>query len=309
MALFGKKSPHKSVVLLDIENGSVGSALVRLHSGEVPHLFGQHRITTPLMDTRSAATLLRAVEHASAEALLHASEVAARLRHANALGTVGKVSLFLAAPWGVPNLAQGKPDFSQSLLEKVTPRIQSLFGEVPVATHAHASAAVAGLRALYPHETEVLVLSVNGEVSELLLLQDGQVVGHATAPVGTHTILRTLKSHAGMTDAEARSAMRLGVHNEATEAAAMHFTSEFAYAARELFGGEGRGSVVVIAHEPAGEWFAKMLANRSLSNLFPQGGVVRSIRSGHLGGLVGGHGGLDTHLSLAALYTSAAHRA
>lgn len=308
MALFGKKSPRKSVVLLDIENGSVGSGLVRLNSGEAPHLFGAQRAATPLMDTRSAATLLRSVEHASAESLLHISEVAARLRHANALGPVGKVVLFLAAPWGVPNLSEGRPDFSRTLLESVAPRIRSLFGDVPVVTHAHASAAVAGLRALYPHERDALVLSINGEVSELMLLEDGRVVGHATAPVGVHTIVRTLKSHAGMNDAEARSALKLGVRNEAIEAAEAHFAGEFAYTAQELYGGQGRGSVFVLAHEPAGEWFARALSHNSVAGLFPQGGAVRLIRAGHFGGLVGGSSP-DTHLALAALYTSAAHGA
>lgn len=305
--MFGNKSSHKTVLLLDIENGSVGSALLKLDAGQAPRLFGEERIAVPIMDTRSAHSLSRAVEHAASEALLHASEVSARLRHhANALAPVSKVVIFMAAPWGVPNLAQGRPDFAPAF-EELAPRIQSLFGDVPTNLHAHASAAVHGLRAAYPHEERALLLSVNGEVSELLLLEDARVVGHATAPIGTNTIVRTLKSHAGMSLEEARSAMKLNHSSEAMQAAAAHFAGEFKQAARELFAGTGQGSVFVLAQEPSAEWFARSLAHQSLAELFPQGGVVRAMRPGHLAPFVAHHGTPDTHLLLDALYTSAAH--
>lgn len=315
MALLGS-ARQTSVVLLDIENGSVGSSLMRLTAGEAPCLFGSQRAETPLMDTRSAATLLRAVEHAADESLLRASETASRLRNAGTLPPVRKAVVFMAAPWGVPNLLEGRPDFSHTLLKKIELRARSLFGDVPVLAHAHMSAAVHGLRALYPDERDALILSVNGEVSELLLLREARVAGYASAPIGVHTVLRTLKSHAGLTSHEARSALRLATRprqgkeglNEALRAAAAHFASEFACAAREMFGTEerGRGSVFVLAHEPAGEWFARALADASLAELFPQGGVVRAMRPGHLHPFVGGHAG-DAHLALGALYAHAAH--
>jgi len=305
--MFGKKSSDKTVLILDIENGSVASALLKLAAGEAPRLFGETRIAVPLMDTRSAHSLSRAVEHAASESLLHASEVAARLRHhAGALPPVSSVVMFMAAPWGVPNLAQGSPDFTPAFGE-LAPRIRSLFGDVPTSLHAHASAAVHGLRAAYPHEERALLLSVNGEVSELLMLEDARVVGHATAPVGLCTVLRTLKSHAGLSEHEARSAMRLNHNSEANLAAAAHFAGEFKQAARELFGGQTSGNVFVLAHEPAGEWFARSLAHRSLAELFPQGGTVRAMRPGHIAPFVAHHGYPDTHLLLDALYTSAAH--
>lgn len=306
--MFGKRSPDKTVLILDIENGSVGSSLARLSSDSAPALFGATRMSVPLMDTRSAHSLARAVEHAASESLLHASEVSARLRHhAGALAPVSRVVIFLAAPWGTPNLAQGRPDFAPAFGELV-PRIRSLFGEVPVAMHAHASAAVHGLRAAYPHEERALLLSVNGEVSELLLLENARVVGHATAPVGAGTVLRTLKSHAGYSEHEARSALRLNHTSEASEAAAAHFADEFKQAARDLFGGQAHGNVFVLAHEPTAEWFARSLAHRSLAELFPQGGTVRAMRPGHLTSFVAHHGTQDTHLLLDAIYTGAAHR-
>ncbi len=308
--MFGTHSSDKTVLILDIENGSVGSALVKVAPGQAPALFGAQRTEVPLMDTRSAASLARAIEHAASEALLHASEVSARLRHhANALAPVSRVGVFMAAPWGVPNLAQGRPDFAPAF-EELGPRIRSLFGEVPVALHAHASAAVHGLRAAYPHEEHALLVSVNGEVSELLLLEDGRVVGHATVPVGMGSVLRTLKSHAGMSLQEARSALHLNHKSEATEAAAAHFAGEFKHTARELLRGHGQGSVFVLAHEPTAEWFARSLARRELADLYPQGGVVRALRAAHIAPFVAHSGGQDTHLLVNALYAGAslAHR-
>lgn len=303
--MFGKKSSDKTVLILDIENGSVGSTLVRLSSQSAPALFGEHRIAVPLMDTRSAHSLSRAIEHAASESLLHQAEVSARLRHhAGALAPVSQVIMFMAAPWGTPNLAQGRPDFAPAFRE-LTPRIHSLFGDVPTAIHAHASAAVHGLRVAYPHEERALLLSVNGEVSELLLLEDARVVGHATVPMGTGTVLRTLKSHAGQSEHEARSGMRLNLANEASEAAATHFAGEFKQAARELFAGRSAGSVYVLAQEPSAEWFARSLSHHSLAELYPQGGVVRAIRPGHIAPFVSHNSTGDTHLLLDALYAGA----
>ncbi len=304
-AMFGKKSSDKTVLILDIENGSVGSSLVRLSPGQAPALFGEHRIAVPIMDTRSAHSLARAVEHAASESLLHASEVSARLRHhAGALEPISRVVMFMAAPWGTPNLQAGRPDFAPAF-EELQPRIRSLFGDVPTALHAHASAAVHGLRTAYPHEERALLVSVNGEVSEILMLEDARVVGHATVPAGAGTVLRTLKSHTGMSEHEARSSMRLNTQSEASEAAAAHFAVEVKQAARELFQGTGQGSVFVLAHEPSAEWFARSLAHKSLAELYPQGGTVRAMRPSHIAPFVAHNGSLDTHLLLNALYAGA----
>ncbi len=303
--MFGNKSSPKTVLILDIENGSVGSSLARFSPGVAPALFGEHRIMVPVMDTRSAYSLARAVEHAASESLLHQAEVSSRLRHhAGALAPVSKVVMFMAAPWGTPNLAQGRPDFVPAF-DALVPRIHSLFGDVPTHLHAHASAAVHGLRQAYPHEESALLLSVNGEVSELLLLNNGRVVGHATVPAGAGTMLRTLKAHTGMSLEEARSSMRLAHTNEATEAAVAHFAGEFKQAARELFSGETEGSVFVLAQEPSVEWFARSLAHKSLADIYPKGGTVRALRHSHIAPFVSHHGSQDTHLLLNALYTGA----
>ncbi|HEY4501464.1 MAG TPA: hypothetical protein VJJ20_00120 [Candidatus Paceibacterota bacterium] len=305
MGLFSKKPPTTALIL-DIENGSVGSCLVKLAPGQAPQLFGEARTAVPLMDTRSAASLSRAVEHAASESLLQASEVAARLRHYGGVAPVSRVVLFLSAPWGVPNLQAGRPDFITAITDTLAPRIASLFGGVPTAVHAHASAAVHGLRALYPHEPNALLVSVNGEVSELIVLKDSHVAGHATVPIGLGHILRTLKAHAGLSEHEARSAMRLHHMNEALAAAAGHFAGEFKHAAHDLFTGQGSSTVFVLAPETTSEWFARSLAHPSLVELFPQGGIVRTLRSHHAAPYVSASHAPDIHLSLNAMYTSAA---
>jgi hypothetical protein len=312
--MFGRKSPIKTALLLDIENSSVGSALVRLAPNEAPQLWAQRRIATPVLDTRSALQLLREIEHAASEVLLHASEAAARARnHASVPLCVDTVIVFMAAPWGVPNLAAGRPDFSQGLIDTLTPRIEVLWGGAPITWRAHASAAVHGLRALYPEHGDALLFSVNGEVSELIRLADGHVVGHTTAPIGINTVLRTLKSHAGLSEPEARSALRLAMHPEqsrrgpidALDTAAAHIALEFGQAVRELE--QGGTTVFVLAGEPMAPWFAQALSRSKLTDLFPQGGVVRAIRSVHVAPFVSGVGGPDTHLALNALYVGGAH--
>ena len=51
--LFGrKKAPEKTILTLDVEQGSVGSALVRISPNEPPRIFGEFRTHLPLGDTR-----------------------------------------------------------------------------------------------------------------------------------------------------------------------------------------------------------------------------------------------------------------
>lgn len=314
MGFFRHKQPHGSVVLMDIENGSVGVSLAHIRANEAPRLFAQNRIIVPLMDTRSASALVRAVAHAAHESLLQASEARTRMQNHTGTPPVHKVVLFMAAPWGVPNLSEGRPDFSQTLLGAITPTVRALFGDIPIAVHAHASAIVNGMRALHPDERDALIVSVNGEVTELVLLRDARVAGYATAPVGAHTIIRTLKSHAHVTPEEARSALLLATRAagasalaEALQSAATHVAGECAYAARELCGAQGQGDVFVLGHEPVGEWFARTLTKSALADVFSRGGTVRTIRAVHLNPYVEWSGLPDAHLALSALYAHAAH--
>jgi hypothetical protein len=309
MGLFTKKPSQKTAIILDIENGSVASAIAILRPGEAPQLLGEYRVSVPVMDTRSALHLSRAVEHAANEALLHASETAARMRNHAAMPLfVDKIVTFMAAPWGVPNLTTGRPDFSPFITQAIALRVPALFGDIPIAPHAHMSAAVHGLRSLYPSLEDALLVSVNGELSELLLIEGGHAVGHATVPAGVNTILRTLQTHGGLSSHEARSVLALQPTNhEGLQSAAHHYAGEFKSAARDLFAERKTNNVVVLAHGPSTDWFARALSDRSLSEVFPRGGTLRTLKSSHAAPYVATTGAPDLHLALDALYTAEAH--
>src|SRR4051812_42791750 len=102
-ALFGKKTPtDKTVLIVDIENSSVGAALVRLSPGHAPKLFAEKRVALPLLPSVSAGKLLEETDKALREALLQASTVAARMRNHSKLGPVGviaHVQVFVSPPW------------------------------------------------------------------------------------------------------------------------------------------------------------------------------------------------------------------
>ena len=139
---------------------------------------------------------------------------------------------------------------------------------------------------------------------ELLLLQRGVVVGRATIPGGRHLLLRTLKSHGGLTDAEARSALHLqSAHiEEPLSSAAAHFVRAFKDAARDLLFHASVRSVYIVVEEPLGEWFAKILGGEPLQEVFPEGGVVRALRTHHLQPYIGSHARPDLFLMLETLY-------
>src|SRR4029079_5139983 len=97
-----------------------------------------------------------------------------------------------------------------------------------------------------------------GEVCELVALSNGALAGSATIPFGERSILRTLKTHAGLTPHEARSALALGHLHEPLRAAAEQFGREFSSAAQELLTDDMR-SVFVVGDEHAATWVGKTL--------------------------------------------------
>ena len=134
---------------------------------------------------------------------------------------------------------------------------------------------------------------VTGEVAEIFSISGNQVVARATVPLGAHTLLRTIASHAGVSLHAARSGLSLvdtapghqhpgpAWLHEPLSSAATHFANNFKDVAGAL--GSDASSVLVIAPEPLGELFASILANsQQVNKLFPQGGVVRALRSHHL---------------------------
>lgn len=283
--LFGRAKPKgKTVLILDIESGSVGAALARVGDDGALSLLGEYRRHLPVRSVRGAGLLAADIEKLAAEAIMRMSELAARLRTEGSEPSAGEVSqaaIFMAPPWGKPNLELGKPEFVPHLTEVLQREVSPYF-EVPTNFYTNAGAATAGVRTLAPHEDKFLLCIVTHEMTELLLINNGAVAGHATIPHGINLPLRTLKAHGGLSDAEARSALSLGHLHEPLASATQHYNDEFRSAASELFRSYAPQNVWVIS--PMGEHFARSLSHESLSDLFPEGGVVRALRPHHAQG-------------------------
>jgi len=279
----------KTVLILDVENGSAGSALAQIEQYKQPKLFGEMRSHAPLGARVTGALLSSNIKKAAANAIQHASEVSARMRlHPKAapLGTVGSIAVFLAPPWGRPNLGQGAPDFMQEMQHYLRGELEAAFGDTPVSFYTSAGATAFGVRSLFAPEP-CLVCNITGEVSELMRMDNDGVRAHATFPTGQNALLRTLRAHGGLSEHEARSAARLPFDTrhirEPFRAAAGEFAGHFKNAVKELLSPGDILRVRVIGAEPSGEWFARALAaDGSLAELFPDGGEVRALRSHHL---------------------------
>lgn len=288
--IFGSKRPDaKTLLILDVENGSVGGALVRITEGEAPRLFAERRVHLPARLSRSATDVFGGIKNASRKVLSEVAEVAARLRQHPKTARVGEVehvAIFLSAPWGMPNLQTGKPRFSTAVTEMMQKELRGFF-EVPASFYTSAGALYRGARQVVPYERDYLLVGVGGETSELLLVGDGAVLGHAIFPVGSHTVLRTLRSHADLTPTEARRILaepmeRRGVYQEPLSAASQHFAGSFAAGAEPLFKVSVPSRVYTLSHSGA-DFFARSLAeSRQTTALFPHGGTVRALRPRHV---------------------------
>ncbi len=308
-----KKEQGRTFLVLDVENGSVGSALVHLVPGEQPKLFGEKRVWMPVPQRVSGATLQKETLEAAHKALLHASEVAARLRaheKTTHLGTVARTAIFLAPPWGKPNLAAGKPDFVEPFVSALKNRISPYF-EAPASTYTTAAPALHGLQLI--GEGPCLVCTVTGEVTELLLVNEQGVLAHATIPLGRHLLIRTLRTHGGLSDHESRSAAQLPFDTprlrEPFISAARHFTEQFSDAARELLAVAPIQKVHILSQGKSGEWFAEALGSDAvvdhLENLFPEGGEVRALHSRHFTPHIAAHAAdPDLFLIVQALFVN-----
>ena len=301
---FGKKKSEKEkiITLLDVENASVGVALVRLPTeaqavlGQAPQLLVQKRIALPVAHTLDAARLVHETEKAVHEVLVYA--------RASATEEVSPVAAFLGAPWSAPSWARPIQNQVVDPLWEFEPyvhkSIMHLVQGAPISFYAFGSAAMHAADTAFEHDQAFILCVVTGEVCEILCIQNNTIVARATLPFGVHTLSRTLSSHAGVSLSAARSALHLvdtsSAHkhagpswiHEPLSVAATHFATHFTEAARELhidaLSGEPAHSVLVVAPEPLGELFASILGNNAerLSKLFPNGGVVRALRAHHL---------------------------
>jgi len=312
--LFGRSKPQSKVVLLlDVEQGSVGGALLRTTPGQPPKLFGELRVALRVMPTRDAQSLLGEATRGVQEVLAHAAHLLARLRHSPATGDMGELShvgLFLGAPWGVPNLSSGTPQFMSSMRLAVSNALNKSLGDVPVSLYTALGGVHAGAARLIPTDSYLLSL-VGGEVTELLNIVNGEPVGYATAPAGRHTIARTLRAH-GLSAAEASSAIKVrpAILAEPINLAAEHWAGQVAHAAAPLVARAPVSNIYVVSHALPGEdgaWFAKTLsASEPFAALFAGGGEVRSLLGRHAAPYIAAHAEQpDIVLLLQALYSDA----
>jgi hypothetical protein len=313
-----KKQEGSTVLILDVENGSVGSALVRVSPHEAPKLFGEKRVHTPFLKSHAASSIVSEVERAAEAALAHAAEVAARVRvHASEPhGTISHTAVFLSPPWAT--MPTGFEELPHPISQRVYDSLITALGPgASVSFHPFATAGAHLVPSLYPHEERYLLCIVSGEVTELVAMQSTpyqrQLLGHATLPFGQNAILRTLNTHAGLTPVEALSALKLARHgtmshlHEPLTSLAIHLAGEFEEVARELAAQGELRSVFVVGSEPTAEWVAKALAEHaSLDTLFPQGGTVRAVRGSHISPYIAVHAPKpDIALLLEALFVDA----
>lgn len=316
--LFGKKKKGagKTVALLDIENGSVGAALARLSPQDAPRLFAETRIALPFSYTHNTHLLAREVEKALNAALLRVGEVAARVRAHNILGAQGEIehaAIFFSPPWASMHLRGGTADYVPHMQEAALFAVQGLLGDRPVTFHPFGTAAAHGVTAVFTEETPTVLCVASHELSEILLIDGGRLAGRATIPLGSHTFLRTLVSHGGVSPQEAASLLRLATQNkthpmmEPLSAAGTHYAELFTDAARDLLIHTPATRILVMAPEPAVESLARALAAHApLTEVFPQDTTVQAVRAHHVQPLIAAHGARpDLPLMLEALFADA----
>jgi len=286
MGLFGNKQPEgKTLLLLDVENGSVGSALVHLQPDQPLKLFGERRANLRVLPTRDSQSLLREIQHGIHTAASHIAELAASLRQhdtTNQAGSISRAAIYLGAPWSQPDLAQGTPSFVGRMRDIVRRELE-LLGPMQHSFFTATGGVLGGASRALPNDDTYLLCIVGGEVTELLLVHNNNASGYATLPLGTHTLVRTMRAH-GFSDAEAHSAMRLPPdHAEPMLAAQKQFAHEFEATVGTLLHHSPIKRVWVVSRGELGEWFAKALSNSAnVAGLFPQGGEVRVLRASHV---------------------------
>ncbi len=316
--MFGKKkatakgTKGSTVLLLDIESGSVASALLRLSPSGNPTFLAYERQEMPLAPTLHSAEITRSLERTLKHSLLYISEVAARMRtHAPAqgYGNIASAMVFLAAPWGVPNMELRAPEYVPGIRDYIKEQIQASLGDIPVTFYTSADSIAYGSRALGKHE-DTIVASLRGELLELLLLNAAGPQGFGTVPLGARSVLRTLQSHGALTAHEAHSMLSLAQHQgnhfyEPLLVAGRNLSNTFADGAALLLPAGQATSVVVVGERVVGDWFAKHLAeDPHVSELFSEDSTVETLHPHHLANLVEVGTVSDPFVLLEALFVS-----
>lgn len=297
MALFSRSTPHKedrgkTFLIIDVENGSVATGLAHISAREEPKLFGEKRVHAPLMTAVDATALAHSLDKALEEALTHTSETAVYARNNAEHPEAGELSsalVFLHAPWSslVRSDQKLRWEFDQALMDLLHRRIATRIDPETISYHPFGRAVAHGGQ--YISQDPILIANMTGEIIELLLADQGSILGRATMPLGHRTVLRTLASHGNLTASEADSALKVThLHNahpfiEPLNASAKHFADMFNTVAHDLLpeGGKVPHLIIINAHH-AGDWLARALSRHVDTTLFTPGGTVRTLKARHL---------------------------
>jgi hypothetical protein len=225
------------------------------------------------------------------------------------LGSVSGTSVFLSAPW--TTLSRGESnlrwDFEPAVLSRVENRLHERVESSRLTINPFGRAVA---RAAYDFGIlNPLVGTMGEEVTEFIYADDGKVIARATVPLGTRALVRTLRTHGGLTQAEAHSALSLthelgGAHPyiEPLRATAKHYAGEFSNAVHELTRGIA-STLLIIAPHPVDDFVARALSSHAHPP-FPEGSSVRALSARHLEPLISSHSKTrDIPLMLGALYT------
>lgn len=286
--LFGKKKKPSSILVLDIESGSVGSGLVVL-SEEKPRLLGQERKSLFSRGKPSASKLLEDIEKETEHSLARLSHVAANMRAHGAPTDVSRVAIFLHAPWaGVSILPErAKADAHDETLDRLRAAAGGVLSNAPISFHSFSTTTTPIVHGVYNAPEETLVCTIGSEVAEVSFLKRGSIMGHATVPTGLNTLLRTLESHAGISRAEALSILSLSrssrehVWAEALAAGMSHLAHELSLGAGELLSpARTSQQVFVVAPRGSADFFARSFTeDAGMHELFAPGSTIRAVSS------------------------------
>jgi len=295
-ALFRKSPPQGfTYLVVDIENGSVASALVHVAQptlGEraTPKLFAEHRAQMPLLPRVTGHALLQELLSALETPLAHTTQAAAYIRKDPEQAYAGELQgavVFLGAPWSASLVSDGtlRWEFEKDVIRSLETQLGSRIPPHTIEFHPFARAAAYSLNYLVPKPT--LLLSCTGEIIELTASAKGRVMGRSTIPFGAHTFLRTLMSHGALTEPEARSSLKLALgdthpYREPLNAALESFAHAFVTGATPLVHGSSIDTVLILAPQHLSTILATGLQYAG-SSVFPQGGVAHIIEAGHLG--------------------------
>jgi len=312
--LFGKKKTPGTIAVLDIESGSVGSALVQLSPRKAPKLFAQERIPLTLRGKPSAQVLLKEIEREVERSLVRLSGVVSRVRtYGGSEEELDRVAVFLHAPWTAVSLkeTQLKPETHDATLELLRQATQGIAHDIPATFHSFTTTTTPIVHGIFERPNDALVVSIGSELAEISLLKDQILVGYATVPVGVETLVRTIQTHAGISKAEARSILSLTRHTsehawaEAVTTSIAHLTRELRTAAEELIPEyKNARHVFIVSPSHSSDLLARTFTHDTeVHKLFAPGSTVRAVSYKHISPHLAAHPEVpDVPLMLESLF-------